>query len=54
MSNGAWWVARNFAMITASSAGGIWAVLHWVFDPSPNLWVVLVGAWWFGLVGVGR
>ena len=52
MSNGAWWVVRNFAVITASSAGGIWAVLHWVFDPSPNLWVVFGWAVSIGLVGV--
>ena len=51
MSNGAWWVARNFAMITASSAGGAWAVI-WVFYPSPNLWVVFGWAVSIGLVGV--
>ena len=52
MNNGGWWVARNFAVITAASATGAWAVIHWVFEPSPNLWVVFGWAVSIGLIGV--
>ena len=52
MSNGAWWVVRNFAVITAASAASAWAIIHWIFDPSPNLWVVWGWAVAIGLIGV--
>ena len=51
MNSNVWWVVRNLTVVTGISAGGAWAIM-WVFDPSPNLWVVFGWAVSIALVSV--